>query len=389
MDRAEVRRHQRFHAGQLAQHRRRRARAPRGRCARADRAFGRQRHHRQPGEAARCGAGRRARAGAGRASRSATGSSPPSWALAAQRAASSGYFAELRQMLADVAAPRRGQRSHARARHGQRRADGHRDRRALPARAGHRLQLVGCAHGTAGRAARACAAARATTCRRPAISRRRGAAARASATLAPVVLTQGFIASDAAGDTVLLGRGGSDTSGAYFAAKLRALRLEIWTDVPGMFSANPRSTPAARLLRALHYDEAQEIASSGAKVLHPRCILPVRQCADSAVGLRDADAAARGHAHQRQRRRRRRAGQGGVHQEGHHAGVARQPGHVARGRLPRRCLPDLQAPRHVGRPGLDLRDQRHRVARSAGQHARTGGARRAGRPIFGSCAACR
>jgi diaminopimelate decarboxylase/aspartate kinase len=97
------------------------------------------------------------------------------------------------------------------------------------------------------------------------------------AALAPVVITQGFIASDAAGDTVLLGRGGSDTSGAYFAAKLQAERLEIWTDVPGMFSANPRSTPSARLLRSLHYDEAQEIASSGAKVLHPRCILPAKQ----------------------------------------------------------------------------------------------------------------
>jgi len=91
-----------------------------------------------------------------------------------------------------------------------------------------------------------------------------------------VIVTQGFIASDAAGNTVLLGRGGSDTSGAYFAAKLQASRLEIWTDVPGMFSANPRSTPAARLLRSLHYDEAQEIASSGAKVLHPRCILPAK-----------------------------------------------------------------------------------------------------------------
>jgi len=94
--------------------------------------------------------------------------------------------------------------------------------------------------------------------------------------LSPVVITQGFIASDARGDTVLLGRGGSDTSGAYLAAKLAARRLEIWTDVPGMFSANPRATPSARLLRELHYDEAQEIASSGAKVLHPRCVLPVR-----------------------------------------------------------------------------------------------------------------
>jgi diaminopimelate decarboxylase/aspartate kinase len=94
--------------------------------------------------------------------------------------------------------------------------------------------------------------------------------------MAPVVITQGFIASDDDGNTVLLGRGGSDTSGAYFAAKIRAQRLEIWTDVPGMFSANPRSTPTARLLRNLHYDEAQEIATSGAKVLHPRCILPAR-----------------------------------------------------------------------------------------------------------------
>jgi diaminopimelate decarboxylase/aspartate kinase len=92
-----------------------------------------------------------------------------------------------------------------------------------------------------------------------------------------VVITQGFIAANDAGDTVLLGRGGSDTSAAYFAAKLAAARLEIWTDVPGLFSANPRTIPTARLLRALHYDEAQEIASNGAKVLHPRCVLPVRQ----------------------------------------------------------------------------------------------------------------
>jgi len=95
--------------------------------------------------------------------------------------------------------------------------------------------------------------------------------------LPPVVITQGFIASDEEGNTVLLGRGGSDTSAAYLAAKLRARKLEIWTDVPGMFSADPRFTPTARLLRALHYDEAQEIATSGAKVLHPRCILPARQ----------------------------------------------------------------------------------------------------------------
>jgi diaminopimelate decarboxylase/aspartate kinase len=91
-----------------------------------------------------------------------------------------------------------------------------------------------------------------------------------------VVLTQGFIARNTSGETVLLGRGGSDTSAAYFAARLGARRLEIWTDVPGMFTADPRVVPAARLLVALHYDEAQELASAGSSVLHPRCISPAR-----------------------------------------------------------------------------------------------------------------
>lgn len=92
-----------------------------------------------------------------------------------------------------------------------------------------------------------------------------------------LVLTQGFIASDSDGETVLLGRGGSDTSAAYFAAKMGAELLEIWTDVPGMYTANPRQVPTARLLKQLLYDEAQELATMGAKVLHPRCIDPVRR----------------------------------------------------------------------------------------------------------------
>ena len=91
-----------------------------------------------------------------------------------------------------------------------------------------------------------------------------------------MVLTQGFIASDAEENTVLLGRGGSDVSASYFAAKLGAARLEIWTDVPGLFSANPHDIPSARLLKQLSYEEAQEIATNGAKVLHPRCIMPAR-----------------------------------------------------------------------------------------------------------------
>lgn len=93
----------------------------------------------------------------------------------------------------------------------------------------------------------------------------------------PVVVTQGFIACDEHGRTVLLGRGGSDTSGAYFAAQLRAERLEIWTDVPGMFTANPKDRPDARLLRLIGYEEAQIMVAMGARVLHPRCIRPVSE----------------------------------------------------------------------------------------------------------------
>ena len=91
-----------------------------------------------------------------------------------------------------------------------------------------------------------------------------------------LMITQGFIARTADGKTAILGRGGSDTSAAYFGALLRAKRVEIWTDVPGMFSANPRAVPDARLLSQLEYQEAQEIATTGAKVLHPRCIHPCR-----------------------------------------------------------------------------------------------------------------
>ena len=97
-----------------------------------------------------------------------------------------------------------------------------------------------------------------------------------------MLITQGFIARHADGGTAILGRGGSDTSAAYFGALLGASRVEIWTDVPGMFSANPKDVPDARLLTRLDYYEAQEIATTGAKVLHPRSIKP---CRDAGVPM--------------------------------------------------------------------------------------------------------
>ena len=110
--------------------------------------------------------------------------------------------------------------------------------------------------------------------------------ARFTAQPARLLLTQGFISRHRDGGTAILGRGGSDTSAAYFGALLGARRVEIWTDVPGMFSANPREVPDARLLTRLDYYEAQEIATTGAKVLHPRSIKP---CRDAGVPMRILD----------------------------------------------------------------------------------------------------
>lgn len=93
-----------------------------------------------------------------------------------------------------------------------------------------------------------------------------------------VIVTQGFIASDENNDTVLLGREGSDTSAAYFGALLNAKEIQIWTDVPGVFSCNPRDNNQARLLRHLNYTEANQMAQLGAKVIHPRALQPALDC---------------------------------------------------------------------------------------------------------------
>lgn len=85
----------------------------------------------------------------------------------------------------------------------------------------------------------------------------------------------GFCGRAPDGATTTLGRGGSDLSATLVAAALRADRCSIWTDVPGVFSADPRLVRAPRLLARLHYREAAEMSYYGAKVLHPRTIAPV------------------------------------------------------------------------------------------------------------------
>jgi aspartokinase/homoserine dehydrogenase 1 len=93
----------------------------------------------------------------------------------------------------------------------------------------------------------------------------------------PVVVLPGFIGSNQAGDTTTLGRGGSDYSAALFATATGASRLEIWTDVSGMYTANPRLVKGARPIPLLSYEEAMELSHFGAKVLYPPTIQPVMQ----------------------------------------------------------------------------------------------------------------
>ena len=95
----------------------------------------------------------------------------------------------------------------------------------------------------------------------------------------------GFIGETTRGDVTTLGRGGSDYTAAIFGAALRAEEIQIWTDVTGVLTADPRVVPDAQTVERLSYSEAAELAYFGAKVLHPKTIqpaiedrIPVRIC---------------------------------------------------------------------------------------------------------------
>jgi aspartokinase/homoserine dehydrogenase 1 len=92
----------------------------------------------------------------------------------------------------------------------------------------------------------------------------------------PLALLPGFFGGNVAGEPVLLGRGGSDLTAALAAGAVDAAALEIWTDVDGVFTADPRLVEGARCLDRLSYEEAMELAFFGAKVLHPRTLGYVR-----------------------------------------------------------------------------------------------------------------
>ncbi|MGR5558803.1 lysine-sensitive aspartokinase 3 [Vibrio fortis] len=89
-----------------------------------------------------------------------------------------------------------------------------------------------------------------------------------------VVVTQGFIGADDEGNTTTLGRGGSDYSAALIAESVLASGLEIWTDVPGIYTTDPRIAPKASPIPEISFSEASEMANFGAKILHPSTLVP-------------------------------------------------------------------------------------------------------------------
>ncbi|PCH97027.1 MAG: lysine-sensitive aspartokinase 3 [Gammaproteobacteria bacterium] len=89
-----------------------------------------------------------------------------------------------------------------------------------------------------------------------------------------VIVTQGFIGQDGLGETTTLGRGGSDYSAALLAEALNADNLAIWTDVVGIFTTDPRITEQARAIKEISFGEAAEMATFGAKILHPATLIP-------------------------------------------------------------------------------------------------------------------
>ncbi|NLK60120.1 MAG: aspartate kinase, partial [Treponema sp.] len=90
-----------------------------------------------------------------------------------------------------------------------------------------------------------------------------------------ILLMGGFVSSDVSGKQTLLGRNGSDFSAALMAMGLDAKQLEIWSDVDGIYTADPRIVPDAELVHDISYEEAMELSFFGSKVLHPKTLTPI------------------------------------------------------------------------------------------------------------------
>lgn len=89
-----------------------------------------------------------------------------------------------------------------------------------------------------------------------------------------IMITQGFIGRDESGHTTTLGRGGSDYTASLLGEALHAARVDIWTDVAGIYTTDPRIAPKAKRIDSISFSEASDMAAYGAKVLHPATLMP-------------------------------------------------------------------------------------------------------------------
>ena len=181
--------------------------------------------------------------------------------------------------------------------------------------------------------------------------------------------------------TTTLGRGGSDYSAAIIGACLGASEIQIWTDVDGMLTADPRIVPNVQVVPHLSFAEASELAYFGAKVLHPATIqpavgknIPVRIL--NSTRPQDADR----HAHHARSPAERPAADRGRLEEGRHRRGHHVHADADGARLPEADLRGVRAPPHLGGRRHDVRGQRvgdgRRCAAPAGDHRGARGGRR-------------
>ena len=195
----------------------------------------------------------------------------------------------------------------------------------------------------------------------------------------------GFVGATTSGVTTTLGRGGSDFSAAIVGACLGASEIQIWTDVDGMLTADPRIVKNPQVVPHLSFAEASELAYFGAKVLHPATIQPAVARNIPVRILNSHRATARGTLITAERPKSRSAADRGRVEEGRHRRRHHLDAHVDGARFPAPPVRSVRALQDVGRRRHDVGGQRvgddRRCAAAAGDHRGSVGirARRAGR----------
>ena len=182
----------------------------------------------------------------------------------------------------------------------------------------------------------------------------------------------GFIGSNRAGITTTIGRGGSDFSAAIFGAGLNAERIEIWTDVDGMMTTDPRLCPDARRIKVISFDEAAELAYFGAKVLHPATVLPAIQQEYSGLRSELAEPDLRRDEDHGARPALYEYFQGHRAQEKDHPGRGRVASPPAGARILEVDLRGLRSAQRRGGRGFHFRSQRFGDGRDQRSHPRAG-----------------